>query len=365
MALQAGINKTISALETHYSAIAVEELRRRVVLLNATDRTWDGEGTYTDAAIIRVPDEHTDSVEETDIDFRDAAKRAKADRAWDDGNNITSAQVILTQNREVRKTSIISRLDAAQSTINELDKERQEQVGELARKKEDILTTYIAGLATHTTVLPASADYPKADGTGANGNGGKVFTQTYGTAGSITIGTNGVPKGTGASAFPTEILKRGRIVMARNNYLRGGGITSMEDRSDMVYAFMAPEIAQILLDDLEKNRNFSQTLTENVLGLDDNGQRFNGTNTYEGTYRGIHIMTSTSPALGGGGQDVPWPIWILSGKAIAWTDGPVLTQILTPSTGEIAPVFKLRQLQEVGCQLVQRAAILKFNILQK
>lgn len=366
MVLIAGTNITTSALETDYSTTTVAELRRRVVLGMATDRTWDGAGSEQDASVIRVPDVHTDNTEETDIDFRDAAKRAMADRDWSAGSGITSAQVLLTQNREVRKISQLSRLDVNQSPISELEKERDEQVGELARKKEDMLAAYIGSLATTTNRVAQAADYPNSAGTGSNGNGGKVYTQSFGVAGgNKTIDINGVPKNAEARKYPTDILKAGRLIMTRNNYLRGGGITSMGDRNDMVYAFMAPEIAQVLLDDIEESNYFTPNLNENVLGLDDNGPRINGTNAYEGTYRGIHIMTSTNPVFGGIGNDIPWPIWVMSARAIAWTDGPVIVQVLTPQNNQRGPVYSIRQVQTCGFQLVQRAAILKFTILQK
>ena len=365
MALITGTNLTTNALEVDFSSTTVAELRRRVVLGMATDKTWDGAGGSNVAATIRVPDAHTDTVEDTDVDFRTAANRAKLNRAWADGTDITSAHVILTQGREARAISHLGRKDVDQSPIAELDKERNEQVGELARNKEDKLAEYIDGLATTTNVVPAAADYPNPQGTGSNGNGGKVYAETVGTAGTGFIDTSGTPKRNADARIPTNILKKARLTMVRNDYLRGGDITSMGDRNDMVYAFMAPEIAQVLLDDIEESRNFSTTLTENVLGLDDNGPRLNGNNAYEGTYRGIHVMTSTNAVFGGGGRDVPWKIWVLSARAIASTDGEVLTQILTPQNNQNGPVYTIRQVQEYGFQLVQRAALLKFDIRQK
>ena len=363
MALIGNTSVTQNALQHDYSQVTVAELRRRVVLAMATDRTWDGAGTSQAATAIRVPDIGTDDVETTDITYSVAASRAKADRDWAAGEGITSAQVILQQNLEARKVSTIGRLDAQQSPIDELEKERRDIVGQLARSKEDELAKYIDGLTTTTNVVPVAADYPQPNGSGSNGNGGKVFTQSFGAAAS-RINPDGTTQNAAARKHVTNILKRARLIMTKNNYLRGGGLDSMGDRNDMVYAFMAPELAQIVLDDIEESRNFSTSLTENVLGLDDGGPRINGSNAYEGTYRGIHIMTSTNPALLATSAK-PWPVWVLSARGIAWTDGPVLTQILTPDDNQGGPRYSIRQVQEYGFQLVQRAAVLKFTIVQK
>lgn len=362
MALIQGTNIDTNALAVTYSANTVAELRRRTVLLMATDRTWDGAGRTQSAVPIRVPDAQTDNVERTDI-TGSAVNRAKVDRDWAGGRGITSAQVVLGYNNEFRRNSIIGQLDQNQSPINELNKEQEEIVGELARDREQALADYINGLATRSTITPAAADYPNAAGTASNGNGGKVYAAKFGDAtdhvnpdGSVTT-----PK---AGGLVEQVLEEGHAILTDNNYLQGGGITSTGDTSDMVYAFMHPRLAKVLIQSLRSQGLYLERLTADVLGLDSMGPRVSGSRAYAGTYAGITIMTSTLPTFRATAS-TDWPVWVMTNKAIAWTDGQVVTQVLTPESNQLRPVYEIKHQQFAGYQLVQKEAILKLSVASK
>ena len=365
MALIAGTNITTNQLETAYSPTSVAELRRRTLLGMIVNRQWDGAGTTQDSVRIRVPDWWTDDVEQVTI-TGSAANRARADRDWGTGAGVTAAQVILQQDLEVRHIRQVGRRDVRQSPINELEKMRQEIVGELNRKKEEVLATYIAGLTTRTNSIAVEADFPNASANAANGNAGKVYAHTHGTAGTDFIKPDGVASTTKAGMLVEELLEDAHLQFRVTDYQHNGGLTSMGNMSRDVYAFMHPVLARVLVRSLKTQGIYLESLNRDTRGLDMGGPRVNGGMDYEGVYAGIRIITSTLPALRAPSDaSKPWPVWVLSNEAIAWTDGPILTQILTPQTNQKGPMYSLRQIQEYGFQLVQKEAIQVLGIASK
>lgn len=365
MALIAGTNITTNQLETSYSPVSVAELRRQTVLGMIVDRTWDGAGTSQDSVRIRVPDAWSDNVEQVTI-TGSASNRAQADRDWGTGQGITAAQVILQQDLEVRHIRQAGRLDIRQSPINELEKMRQEIVGELNRHKEQTLANYIAGLTTRSTSLPVAADYPNADATAANGNAGKPYGKTFGVAGTDFIKPDGEPSTDKAKKLVAELLEDAHLQFRVTDYQRNGGLTSMGRMSKAIYAFMHPVIARVLVRGLRDEGIYLESINATTRGFDDSGPRVNGSMDYEGTYAGLHIITTTLPSLRAPTDgSKPWPVWVMSNEAIAWTDGPILTQVLTPQTNQNGPTWQLRQIQEYGYQLVQKEAIQVLGVHSK
>lgn len=264
---------------------------------------------------------------------------------WGPAQSVEAAQIKINVDRQL-VAGPIGVLDYdEQNGLFDLDgRGRAKMSNNLDVRISHGIADYLAGLATFSTYDPVADDLPKDDGSGANGNAGKVFTAgRVGPAVAANIGINGdratatfgQPLGNEAVAMVgkaiDELLRYSALrfehIYAMNQNQIGPAVGSFWSMSDPA---VVDCYARYLLEELDSE------LVKDTGVFSAETPRIFSTMAYKGRRYGIDIMSLPTPKLqpaqdSAATKKAGFPIYIGTNMAVTCAVEPVATSV-TPAS---------------------------------
>lgn len=342
---------TAADMRQWFSARTTVDLERRPTILPFFDRSWQAELLMNEQTTIQnwnlanaAPTEQS------------GFTRAQAKAAWQASKELARTQIVHKWTEQEQSAVDVPNLDMIQSPVRDLEKTRAAIATQLATKIEDNTVAYLTGLTSVEigTAFNAAAN-PNEGGTGPNGNAGSIRKMTLGTN-TNSIDMNGVPANDTARDLIRLAIRRASTYFMRQLVLTGVGVGNQ--RPSGLVAFMQPELLSVFADSMEDASGGAWARPEQAAA---EGPSILRTERYAGRYRGVDVVgTPALPAPAAAGTN--WAFFIMTREAVAFSRSNPVIQMLTPSTNQAAPVYRLRQLVWFGRQLVNRHLIMRVEI---
>jgi len=338
---------TAADMAERFSRMTTIDVDRAPTILPFLDRSWEAE--LLNAEVTTIQNWNLASAEATLATL----SRTTAKAAWQTAKEMARTQILFRWTQQAQQGVDIPYLDVVQSPVGDLEKVRAALAAALARQIEDNVVAYLNGLTAYTTAKPAAGDLPKEDGTGSNGNAGKIYSKTYGDATNY-IGTDGAPKGTG-DTLVKEALRDASVRFQRSDVLTGVGVGTRAPSG--LVSFIQPELLRVMADELEDDATGAWAPPERAAA---EGPAILRGERYGGTYRGIQLISCNglaAPTAKG-----TWPFYIFTREAVAYARSMTILQNLTPQTNQDKPVYNQKVLMFFGRQLINSHLIMKPQI---
>ena len=376
---------TLASLRQSMTTASVAELRRMPMLLSLCD--WSHQDDLIRAVNAAALKGQNDAIVYIDIPPKrvsdsagqvtttkisgSAANRAKRSADWEDQENQKRWQAYWELDYQLRCADAIRFPDQLEAMVPPVQRTRTHQVANLQEQEESLMLDYLFALATTPRFGSGriAADLPVSPipaGDVPNRNAGKVYTKTFGSA-TDKITSAGTPATTTAAGLVLEAIKHARLIL-QLAHVRGGK-SIFGTPPGTAFIFLHPLLVEVFYADLEDNPGAAELtdLSRSLMGLGAaaTGPSLLGSDDYEGSYRGIHIMSSAWDRLipsDVSGSETNWRIPIICQSSIAGARGNTIMQLLTPGIHQTKPGWSIRHLHEMSFQLLQCEGVMMFEI---
>ena len=331
-----------------WSMLTTVNVYRDTSLLGYTDGRWRGQLQNNYQVHIPVPD----------LSNAAAKTRSRGD-AYDTATDFSSNLIAHQIDKHAEQGNKIHYLDMVEVPWDIPGQAQSARENYMAIHVEDSLVDYIRSASTAAMTigkpLTGSSNSPKADGSGSNGNAGKIGLVTVGSS-TNKIPMNGVPaNGTAKKAIYDSITMSAmhiRLANLASSRTVGGAVGN-------VGCWMRPELFDILADYLlDKDYHFDE-LTSGAL----KGPMVFGSQQWAGSLRGINIyVTNAIPAPTSNGANVFWDWFFMAPSAIAYSDRPAFVANWSEREYPTSPDRVDRVIQSFGHQLINKDHIWRFRI---
>jgi len=332
-----------------FSTTTTVNFKRRSSLLSFSTQAHEAEIQNNYGAYIQVPD----------LTATAAAERGVGDN-WDARSELSANQVGITVSKH-RENGFKIRYNTANEVPFDVMAQGNESMDiDMGNAMEDDFHAYLAGLTTKTVTQPgaafAAADAPKADGTGDNGNAGKIVARKFGSSGNL-ITMDGTPSGD-ADGYIWDAIRFALQHFKRLN-VRGGRQVGGMLPEDQIYMLLPVELYAVLENWLADKGLDWDKLNTSIYEM----QGVFSTLDFEATIKKVNILTpNVLPAPTRNHANNPWVFYCGFPWATSFHQRPKLRADWGASENQTAPFSVFNQLCDYGFQLLQQQGLIRFEI---
>jgi len=343
-----GINA--ADVNTVHSMMTAITFIRGQSLAGLCSRAFEGDLANARSTVIHLPN----------LSATVPASRGRND-AYDNRSELGATQIKheIDQHYESGfKISYIDEIEVPWATVAQAE---EAMTANMAKQIDDQIWAYIAALTTKTltskTLAFAAGDTTKEDGSGDNGNAGKVGLFSYGSDNN-DIPATGVPESNTARGYIYQFLNDVLLRFRRRNVSMGVNIGG-DARYNEVFAVFPPELVDVLVDDMAAKNYHWDELTSTIV----RNRAILETAQYTGAVNGIRVFASNAiPAPTESKTTAKWKFFAGTPAALLLSIRPQLRAMWDATTNQTEPYRESNLICDFGIDLLNRELLIMGSI---